>query len=299
MRRRFCRSISALAGLLAGALAVGCATGAQDEVAAVFKAHEVRFVYRSLVNPLDCGELRNHVAGILRAVGARDDIKVQVYNCDLFLSPEDDPEWNTGWDRASPLDRFGASPERMQISNVRIEVMFPVEATPAVLAEIDKDKSRRELISRVTGNPLAALNDPIIFPVQRKEVTLSRSTIRLMPRDCELLEQMIPTVFRKLDLKVVSRQLSCNPHQRTHFAPKLVVETLWPVGAPVPGEPPPRRKTKRMDRINGIDRIEECIPFDSQSCQSGQFSFCLSAQQRVSALRAFPVCRRAGRFLRR
>ncbi|HEV8331275.1 MAG TPA: hypothetical protein VGQ22_07650, partial [Steroidobacteraceae bacterium] len=188
MRRRFCRSISALAGLL-GALAFNCAAGAQDEVAAVFKAHELRFVYRSLVNPLDCGKLRNHVAGILRAAGARDDIKVQVTNCELFLSPDKDPDWDS-WDRDSPLDRFGPERDRMQISHVRVELMFPVEATPAVLAEIDKDKSRRELISRVTGNPLAALNDPIIFPTQRREVELSRSTIRLMPEDCELLEQM-------------------------------------------------------------------------------------------------------------
>lgn len=233
MRRRFCRSVSALAGLLA--LAFNCAAGAQDEVAAVFKAHELRFVYRSLVNPLDCSQLRNHVAGILRAMGARDDIKVQVTNCALFLSPDDDRDWDS-WDRASPLDRFGPSRERMQLSNVRVEVMFPVEATPAVLAEIDKDKSRRELISRVTGNALAALNDPIIFPTERKQVTLSRSTIRLMPEDCELLEQMIPTLFRKLDVKVVSRQLSCDPHQRSHFAPKVVVETLWPKGAPAPGD---------------------------------------------------------------
>jgi len=243
MRRRFCRSISALAGVL-GALAFNCAAGAQDEVAAVFKAHELRFVYRSLVNPLDCGKLGNHVAGILRAVGARDDIKVQVTNCDLFLSPDEDPDWDS-WDRASPLDRFGPGRERMQMSNVRVELMFPVEATAAVLAEIDKDKSRRELISRVTGNPLAALNDPIIFPTQRKEVTLSRSTIRLMPGDCELLEQMLPTVFRKLNVKVVSRQLSCDPHQRSNFAPKVVVETLWPVGLPGPGE---QKKEKEEEK---------------------------------------------------
>lgn len=234
MRRRFCRSTSARAALLA-ALAFSCAAGADDEVAAVFKAQEVRFVYRSFVNPLDCGELRNHVAVILRAVGARDDIKVQATNCELFLPPDQDPDWDS-WDRGSPLDRFAPGRERLQLSNVRIEFMFPVEATPAVLAEIDKDKSRRELISRVTGNPLAALNDPIIFPTQRKEVTLSRSTIRLRPSDCELLEQMIPTVFRKLDIKVVSRQLNCDPHQRSHFAPKVVVETLWPKGAPAPGD---------------------------------------------------------------
>jgi hypothetical protein len=233
MRRRFCRSTSALAGLL-GALAFNCAAGAQDEVAAVFKAHELRFVYRSLVNPLDCSRLRNHVAGILRAMGARDDIKVQVTNCALFLSPEEDRDWD-GWDRASPLDRFGSSRERMQLSNVRVELMFPVEATPAVLAEIDKDKSRRELVSRVTGNPLAALDDPAIFAAQRREVTLSRGTIRLGPEDCELLEQMIPTVFRRLDVKVIKRQLSCDPYAQSRFAPKVVVETLWPVGAAVPG----------------------------------------------------------------
>lgn len=245
MRRRLCRSISALAGLLAGSLSLDCAAVAQDQVAAVYKAHEVRFVYRSFVNLYPCHELRNHVAGILRAVGARDDIKVQVTNCEMFLfQDESSPDWDR-WDRASPLDRFGAQRDRWQTSNVRVELMFPIEATPEVLAEIDKDKSRRELISRVTGNPLAALNDPVIFPAQRQEVTLSRSTIRLGPEDCELLEQMIPTVFRKLDVKVVRRQLSCDPHMRSNFAPKVVVETLWPVGVLGPGEQRKKEEEKK------------------------------------------------------
>jgi len=181
--------------------------------------------------------LRNHVSVILRAVGARDDIKVRVSDCELFIIPdENSPEWDR-WDRYDrPSDRFDRMRDgRTQISNVRVELMFPIEATPEVLAEIDKDKSRRELVSRVTGNPLVALNDPAIFPAQRQEVTLSRKTIRLGPEDCELLEQMIPTVFRTLNLKVTSRQLSCDPHQRSQFTPKLVVETLWPVGVEVPG----------------------------------------------------------------
>ena len=38
-----------------------------------------------------------------------------------------------------------------------------------MLAEIEKDKSRRDLISRVTGDPRAALNDPIVFPAERKQ----------------------------------------------------------------------------------------------------------------------------------
>jgi len=135
-----------------------------------------------------------------------------------------------------PRSRFGTDPDRWQTSNIRIEVMFPVEATPEVLAEIDKDKSRRELISRVTGNPLAAMNDPVIFPVQRREVTLSRATIRLGPEDCELLEQMIPTVFRTLNVKVTGRQVTCDSHRRSAFSPKVVAETLWPVGVPLPAE---------------------------------------------------------------
>jgi hypothetical protein len=242
MRRRFCRSPSALLGataglLVAGSLTPGRASAAQDEIAAVFKLHQVRFVYRSLVNPLDCSQLRNHVAVILSAVGARDDVKVRVTDCEIFLfRDETSPDWDR-WDSyGTPRRRFGSDPDRWQTSNIRIEVMFPVEATPEVLAEIDKDKSRRELISRVTCDPLAAMNDPVIFPVQRREVTLSRGTIRLGPEDCELLEQMIPTVFRTLNVKVTGRQFSCDPHRRSAFAPKVVVETLWPVGVPLPAE---------------------------------------------------------------
>ena len=241
MRRRFCRSAKALLGaaaslLLAGSLTPARASAAQDEIAAVFKLHELQFVYRSLVNPLDCSELRNHIAVILSAVGARDDVKVRVTNCELFLFNERSPA-SDDWDRyGMPRSHFSNDLDRLQTSNIRIEVMFPVEATPEVLAEIGKDKSRRELISRVTGNPLAAMNDPVIFPVQRREVTLSRATIRLGPEDCELLEQMIPTVFRTLNVKVTGRQVSCDPHRRSAFAPKVVVETLWPVGVPVPAE---------------------------------------------------------------
>lgn len=235
MRRRSCRSIDALAALFAaGALTLDCAAAAQDDVAAVYKMHEVRFLYRTLVNQLDCGELRNQVALVLLAAGARDDLKVRVSNCDPFLFDEFPRRDRFDW----PTDRFGnlRDADRMQTSNVRVEVMFPVEATPEIMAEIDKDKSRRELVSRVTGNPLAALNDPVIFPAQRKQVTLSRATLRLQPEDCELLEQMIPTVFKQLNIKVVENKTSCDSHRRSYFPPTVVVETLLPKGMEALGE---------------------------------------------------------------
>ena len=167
MRRRFCHSIGngrvRLAIVLlaaAGSLIAGSAATADDKITAVLKAQEVDFVYRSTVNLFACDELRNHVAVILRAMGARDDVRVRVNDCELVLIPEDT---SATWDRSlpgnpgnpvNPADRFrDPSDERRQFSTVHVWLMFPVEATPEIMAEIDKDKSRRDLISRVTGNP--------------------------------------------------------------------------------------------------------------------------------------------------
>jgi hypothetical protein len=244
MRRRFCHSSRSGRGrralvLLAAAVSfiAGSAATAAEQVAAVLKTHEVRFVYHSLVNVLACDELRNHVAMILRALGARDDVQVRVNDCQIVVIPEDiDPPWDRS-NREYPRDIFRDRDfDQRQTSHVRVQVMFPIEATPQVLAQIEKDKSRRDLISRVTGDPAAALNDPIVFPAERRQLTLQRGTIRLRPEHCELLEQMIPTVFRELGIKVVGRQLGCDRYGRSRLAPKLTVEVLWPVGAPLPGE---------------------------------------------------------------
>jgi hypothetical protein len=225
--------------LLAAAVSLiaGSAATAAEQVAAVLKTHEVRFVYRSLVNVLACDELRDQIATILRALGARDDVQVRINDCQIVVIPDEiEPPWDRS-NREYPRDIFRDRDfDQRQTSHVRVQVMFPIEATPQVLAEIDKDKSRRDLISRVTGDPAAALNDPIVFPAERKQLTLPRGTIRLRPEHCELLEQMIPTVFRELGIKVVGRQLRCDRYGRSRLAPKLTVEVLWPVGAPVPGE---------------------------------------------------------------
>jgi hypothetical protein len=225
--------------LLAAAVSsiAGSAATAAEPVAAVLKTHEVRFVYRSLVNVLACDELRDQIATILRALGARDDVQVRINDCQIVVIPDEiEPPWDRS-NREYPRDIFRDRDfDQRQTSHVRVQVMFPIEATPQVLAEIDKDKSRRDLISRVTGDPAAALNDPIVFPAERKQLTLPRGTIRLRPEHCELLEQMIPTVFRELGIKVVGRQLRCDRYGRSRLAPKLTVEVLWPVGAPVPGE---------------------------------------------------------------
>ena len=219
----------------------GAALAAEPkQVAAVLKLREVQFVYRTVVNFFACDELRRDVAVILRAMGARDDVQVRVNDCQLVLMP-DQRASSGGWDRfhperpADPFRNFDDQ-DSQQFSTVYVKAMFPIEATPEVMKEIDKDKSRRDLISRVTGDPAAALNDPIVFPAERKEITLSQRTLRLRPEHCELLEQMIPSLARQLDFKVTSKNLSCDRYGRSEFSPKVTLEVLWPTGAALPGE---------------------------------------------------------------
>jgi hypothetical protein len=132
-----------------------------------------------------------------------------------------------------------------QTTPVHIWVMMPVPVTPGVMKEIEQDKARRELLSRVTGNMSVAMNDAILFPATRQQVTLSKETIKLEPQHCELLEQMINNVFRDLDLRAVRKGMSCDPHQRSNFAPQVVVEALLPVGYALPGSEKPKQKEEK------------------------------------------------------
>lgn len=240
--------------LAASALALGAETAPQEEpITAVYKAQEISFQYRTSNRFYPCHELEQRVAVILVAVGARDDIEVRARNCDGFMIGNDDSmDPMYGRDSMDPFerDRWGASSRfgrtdnrREQYASVRVRLMMPVEVTPKVLEEIDKDKSRRELVSRVTGNPAAAFNDPIVFAAQRQEVNLSQRTIRLRAEDCELVEQMSNSVFRKLDVKVLRRNSSCGPRgDSSRIPPQLLVEALLPTGQLLPMPDPEKEK---------------------------------------------------------
>lgn len=277
MRRTFI--LSALALLTASALALSGAVLAQEQeqapqeqaepdppqllpreddglpagqIPAVLKARDANFVYRSSTRQLSCDQLRQRIANIMRALGARQDVEVRADDCESFIDPtqiSDPGRMGRGsqnsmdpFDRSasSPLDRARSSRSdlsdrnRSQSTPVRIKLMMPVEVTADIVEEVERDKARRELVSRVQGNRNAAMNDAIFFPAERKEVELSHDTIDLEPIDCELLEQLSMGVFRKLDLKVTNRSLSCDPRERSYINPSLTVEALVPVGFQLP-----------------------------------------------------------------
>lgn len=250
--------------LSAAAVMLTGTTLADEPVTAVYKVQEVSFQYRLPRYSQPCHDLQARVANILLAIGARDDIKVDVRNCDAYMIGDDDMmdplpgRSSDPFNRADPFERsndpFNRSSstfrnpasERRQSAQIRIRLQMPVEMTPAVMKEVEKDKSRRELISRVTRNPGAAMNDPILFEAQRREVTLSSKTVRLKPEDCELLEQMSSQVFRKLDVKVTRRTASCGPGDSSRIPPQMDVEALLPTGRIAVVADPEKQKRKTV-----------------------------------------------------
>jgi hypothetical protein len=165
---------------------------------------------------------------------------------DPFGRDRNDP---FGRDRSDPWGRNGTSgsfgrpgSDRQQTIQVRVRLMMPVELTPKIQAEIDKDRSRRELVSRVTRNPAASMNDPVVFAAQRQEVTLSQRTIKLKAEDCELLQQMTTQVIRRLGVRVKDQNFTCGPRSSSRIPPQLTVEALMPTGALMPMPDPEKNK---------------------------------------------------------
>jgi hypothetical protein len=215
------------------------------QIPAVLKLHEINFSYRSHAAPFSCLGLEGRIASILRYLGARDDVQVKVTGCEQSIGTMEEPDvmvpLPSSSDRSSqyPSERWRTMPNsgssslyrrdrtREPSAYLRVRVMIPVEVTPEVLAELKKDKSRRELAARVSGNK-AGLDDPIVFPAERQQVKLSRHTVKLEPEDCELIQEMSSSVFPKLGMRMVRRP-SCDRDEVSRIYPEATIDALMPV----------------------------------------------------------------------
>ncbi|HEU4600552.1 MAG TPA: hypothetical protein VFS24_01220 [Steroidobacteraceae bacterium] len=219
-----------LVGLAAPILSLSAAHPSDEpETTAVWKDQRIDFYYRSSTAIYSCSALQGRIISILRTVGARDDLKVDTSGCDVMLSPPAQTMPSIPGRRTRSDDMFRNKSSRgEQYSHVRIFVKTPTEATPEVLAELQKDKPRRELIAKVTGKPDAVVEGETQFPAQWQRITLSRDSIGLEAAECELLDQLSSTVFRDLGVRVVSRDYSCTPGQTSKIPPKITVDALIP-----------------------------------------------------------------------
>lgn len=270
-----CRDHSAWVGVMLIAIALPAlaaepeppAAAEEPPITAVYKAQELSFNYRPGRQPYTCHDLEHRVAVVLVGIGARDDIQVQARNCDTLVasggSMDMDPTFGHndndpfGRGRNDPFGRDPTDPwgrdrsggfgradydRHQQNISMRIRLMMPVELTPKIQKEIEKDKSRRELISRVTRNPAASMNDPVVFAARRQEVTLSQRTIRLRAEDCDLLQQMTQQVIRRLGVRVKHQSFNCGPRTSSRIPPQLTVEALLPTGALLPMPDPEKNQ---------------------------------------------------------
>lgn len=243
-RHRRARVLLAIALLAIGGRGLAEESGASGEtpaaqepaadekpIAAVWRKEEILFTYQSSIAIYSCDALENRVGSILYAVGARPDLEVKVTGCSRSVVPMNSPavdRTRRTWEPGSGTS-YVRPAERQQISTVHVLLSMPAEVTPEVVEELKADKSRRELISRVTGNPIPRFDDPIPFAAERRVVTLSYKTVGLEAAECELLDQLVTSSFRNLGLRVVRQGYTCDRRRVSYIRPTLDVEALVPM----------------------------------------------------------------------
>lgn len=201
----------AVAGL-ALVLWASAAAQAQDTVAAVddptvvsavWIERDLQLHYVGFTSYYSCDGLRGQVRSILKELGARPGFKVTTRNCINQTGPELSP-------------------------SVRIVAAFPVEATPEVLAALESEASKRELVARVQGkSPDEATAQ---FPARPKRVEFRSGGMNfLRDGDCELMEQMRDRVFGPLGVKVIDGRVHCAPKQVSLGAIRMTVDVLEPL----------------------------------------------------------------------
>lgn len=232
-------------------LPIGARAEVQEPVTAVWREHRLTFFYHGYAAVRPCPELRHRIARVLNAVGARPDVSVTLDKCDAaFASPGVDAGDRRGWPQnptggwtpsssrygtrwlpGFPESGFGAyrRSEPLQVVEVQVRLALPTEITPEVADELRADRKRRELITRVTGDPLPLFDDPIAFAAQRQVVRLSNDTAGIEIADCELLDELASSAFRRLGMRVVRRGYTCDRQSLSRIPPTLDVEALIPV----------------------------------------------------------------------
>lgn len=175
-------------------------------VPALWKDYEFSFHYQSFTAFYSCDSLDVKVKRLLIAMGADPQLKVRSSGCE-------------GGNTIASMP------------NVRIKMSVPAEISAALLADLERNRSRRELTARVRGERLkGGVEDQ--FPAYWKRVSLSRGALGLQPGDCELIDQLKRKVLPKLAIRIVKDDVHCTPGQLTPDQPRLEVEALTKVPGP-------------------------------------------------------------------
>jgi len=192
---------AALLALLAAISPAGAAEEASaplEQVSAVWKPQEINFYLHTFTSIYSCRALTDKVRLLLLELGADKGVTVRSVGC------------------------FDNEFSRMPY--LKIKLASPVEATPQVLAELEKSRSTRELAARVKGERPNEVTEQ--FPAQWRKVSLSRGKLGLQEGDCELIDELKRKVLPKLAIRIVKDEVNCTPYSLTLGQPRLEVEAL-------------------------------------------------------------------------
>jgi hypothetical protein len=113
--------------------------------------------------------------------------------------------------------------------------------TPELLAQLEAEKPKRELIAKAQGKGAAVDGATAQFPAEQRIVEFTgRRLGRIDDGDCELFEQLLPQVLEPLGIRAApDSSLACMPRTTQFGSVHLKLESLHakPVAAAEPARP--------------------------------------------------------------
>ena len=191
-------SLAVLVGTLVFACGIARAAGAAASSAAdagtvnaVWVDHDLSFTYMGFTSHYSCTGIEGKVRYVMKQLGARHGYRVTSSGCYNMSGPEIMPR-------------------------VRVRAALPQEATPELLAQLEKDRSKRELVARTGGKPVASIDEVTAkFPATWRNVKFEGTPLSdVQDGDCELMEQLIRNVLKPMGVReIAGSSLNCVPHQ--------------------------------------------------------------------------------------
>lgn len=204
MQRALITALCSTMCLLASGQALATATEAEasDPMTAIWQLKRIEFNYRSANIYYSCEGLQHKIGSILRAIGARKDVVVDV-RCRTGGLTND----------ASTL----------------ITLAAPIEATVENVTAATTYSSEAQLVARLKSVQLPTATDLERFPAEWRKVELNRNMrLNLGAGDCELLQGLIQQVFPHLSVRVAKQRLNCSIGNPGRVRPVLHVAALMP-----------------------------------------------------------------------
>lgn len=169
-------------------------------VPAVWHSQQIEFEFGGGSTLYSCGGLRDVVRRILLRFGAREDLTVTVFDCEIAYLP----------------------------ARVRITLTSAMPADdPELLQQLTTYDARRRLTARVRGEKLPSASDLERIPAVWQRISLaSDRKLQLLPGDCDLVRQIRRVVFPRLGVQIVRDQLNCSSAFGTIGRPRLTVDAL-------------------------------------------------------------------------